>query len=141
MNATVWLADSLFFNVPDKFIANQELMMVQNGRILLKGEFETNYSQELYEEPGEDSLMNKDNDKFIIQAYKVVPGNIKAEDFTIPADYTLAVPEVMADTVSLTDSAYIPDPPPPTPKKAPAAPKKPATKGKTATKPPIRKEN
>jgi len=141
MNATFWLADSLFYKLPDNFMANQELMMVQQGRILMRGEFESNYRQDLYEEPGEDSLLNKDNDKFIIQAYKVVPGNIRAEDFTIPADYTTAAPDVMVETVSITDTAFKPEPPPPAPKKAPAASKKPATKGKPTTKPPIRKEN
>jgi len=141
LQTTIWTADSLYFHIPEKFKANEELLMVRNDHIMLRAEISLDYNEDYSRQRDVDSVDEKNNKVITIQATSIIPGNIKPDDFLIPAEYTFDNLEVRVDTVVSWDTAYIPDPPAPAPKKAPATPKKPASKAKPTTKPPIRKEN
>lgn len=140
LHTTIWTADSLYFHIPEKFRANEELLMVRNNHIMLRAEISLKY-EDFYMGSETDAVVEENNKVITILATSIIPGNIQPNDFTIPADYTLDIPDVRVDTFAIRDTEFVPAPVQPAPKKAPATPKKPASKGKPATKPPIRKEN
>jgi hypothetical protein len=145
VRTTIWFADSLFFDVPENLAANDELLMIRNGHIMLKAEIITSFNRGLYRNDEEDTVAENKEEVLTIMATTVTPGNIRPEEFLIPSSYTKNLYVAMADSVAALDSTVMVDavmaPPTPPVKKAPATPKKPAAKGKPATKPPIRKEN
>lgn len=141
LQTTIWTADSLYFHIPEKFKANEELLMVRNGHIMLRAEITLNNNYGRYMENEADTVSRDNNEVITIQATTIIPGNIQPTDFLLPANYTFEKLDVGVDTFAVRDTEFIPDPPYPATEKAPAAPKKPATKGSPSTKPPIRKEN
>ena len=145
VRSTIWFADSLLFDVPEKLAANDELLMVRNGHIMLKAEIITSFNRGLYRNDNEDTVAENNEEVLTVMATAVKPGNIRPEEFMIPSGYRKNMYVTMADSAVTWDSTVMVDTevtlPPPAVKKAPAAPKKPATKGRPSTKPPIRKEN
>lgn len=133
-NATLWFADSLFFHVPAKYEGNEELLMVNNNRILLKAIIKIN-DYPRYNQSEEEDTIPADNSKEIsLIVSEVIHGNINPSDFVIPAGYTTSTPAV--DTfVTMPDStAWIAD----TILVKPAPEKKPAASQKAPAKKPVK---
>jgi hypothetical protein len=85
-----WFADSLFFHIPRTLEGNEDLIMINNNRILLKAIIGINgNSQEAYREDDTDSLQIKEVAPWlVIIAVEIMQGNIDPADFIIPDDYT-----------------------------------------------------
>jgi hypothetical protein len=139
-----WLADNLFYNIPPALIGNEEFLMVQKNKIMLKvniGKFRfMNGGDEDEEETNAD-----DGIVATITATEVKPGPIDPSIFTIPVDYkeeshdwAIDTTAVMVDTAAwVPDTVVVANPVKPVPikKKPTPAPVKP----KTTTKQPARK--
>ncbi len=151
-NASLWFADSLYFPVPNKLEGNEELLLINNNRILLKAKINL---VERMEELGEEEIENMaTDDTYSIKmvAVQVIPGPQPASLFTIPGDYKKwdihlypfpfndSVSAMVDTAIAIPDTAFVETPkiePPParkTPAKAPV-------KKSTSNKAPIKKED
>jgi hypothetical protein len=143
----VWLADSLQFSMPAYFEGNDELLMIKNNKIILKGIIAVpDYNFNSDEEKTSDSMQEQNIATLL--AIDVKPGAINAAEFMIPDGYTKYENVFAADTastvsmpdtlVAVVDSASVVAPA----KQIAPAKKKPTqapVKTKTASKPPARK--
>ncbi len=146
--STLWFADSLFFHIPANLEGNEELMMIDNNRILLKAtirmdDFMSPYTDENEMESGRIQYEIK------MTAIEVIPGTQPPSLFMIPDDYkkrsthSYSIPDTtytMMDTaIMLVDTtAMTPSEPPPPPRKTPV---KPPVKTKNTNKAPVKKED
>ncbi len=143
----IWLADNLQFSMPAYFEGNDELLMIKNNRIILKGIIaipEYNFNRD--DEKATDSMQEQNIATFL--AIDIKPGPISSTEFEIPDGYTkyenvfaadTASTFTMADTVvAVVDSASVVAPA----KQITPAKKKPTpapVKTKAVTKPPAKK--
>jgi hypothetical protein len=139
----LWLADELFFTIPIELADNEEMLMVQEGKIMLKAEIGMPYYEAREDDKDEESMAKV---LATITATEVKPGPIDPSIFTIPADYKEENNDWAADTavVAMDTSVWVPDTvavKKATPKPAPVK-KKPTpapVKTKTTIKQPARK--
>ncbi|MBI5371495.1 MAG: hypothetical protein HZA79_05655 [Sphingobacteriales bacterium] len=88
-DVSLWFADSLFFQIPEKYEGNDELLMIRKGHIMLKAVIrENNYSRRYMDS---DTVTADPGDHtFILIATEILPGAVKPEDFLIPPGFTKA---------------------------------------------------
>ncbi len=144
----IWLADNLQFSIPAYFEGNDELLMIKNNKIILKGIIavpELNFDRD--DIKATDSMQEQNIATFL--AIDIKPGTINAAEFMIPEGYTQYENVFVSDTVtafSMLDTvavavdsaavvAPIKKPTQPVKKKPTSAP----VKTKTIVKPPARK--
>ncbi len=144
-----WFADDLHFHIPPELAGNEDLIMVNDNKLLLKGEI-------IQIEKISDGEENNDNAEppsyMTIEAVEIIPGGINPSDFIIPADYNATKSEYFSESADFSDSTTVtvdtvmidepvPPPPPPPPPPSPADKKPvPSKKTKTPAKSPARKE-
>lgn len=83
--ATVYLADELFFPVPEKYLENDLLMMIQKRRIVLGAE--VNSSVGTNNGMANGTIENAQN-TFSIMADSVIKESLDASMFAVPGNYT-----------------------------------------------------
>jgi hypothetical protein len=139
-NMTLYVSDSLLYKIPEKYGANQELIMVYHNKIVLG--FYVTFSNDDYIQ--EDSLPPvRKRMSATAEAQQVIPMIIPDSEFEIPAGYKkeqFLLDHVSSDSVIVMadTTVAIPTPPPPpphptkkkpvkktTPLKAPAVMRKP----------------
>lgn len=100
-----WYADSLFFHIPEKYAGDDELIMVRNNRIMLKGWI---FSKR-YISVDEESM-----DTTRIIARKVTPTVNPPSLFNLPKDAIIdSVYNSVIELEQLPSETPIPPPPPP----------------------------
>lgn len=132
-NIVFYLADSFYYNIPNALVGNQELIAIQNNKIVLGADI---YTTDPFTE-AQDSSTNKAN-IITVEAIEIRPMTVSDAEFNIPADYidkksisyepvedSLAVKIPEIDTVAVA---------PPPVKMVPQKPVK-SKKPKTAVKP------
>jgi hypothetical protein len=103
-NTVFNVADSLVFMVPAKYANNAELLMLNNNHIVLGAEM--TIGSPFMEGEGDNELEKDGRPKKITAtAIEVTPMTFTAEDFAIPAGYTLEVRKPYE--IGLTDSAVL----------------------------------
>lgn len=95
-NFKLYCADSLFYNIPSKFIGNEDLFIVQNNKIVVGA---TMIPQILYKD---DTFEKKY--QINIDAISIKPMPIDEKEFAIPADF---VDAKTLDEKALTDRIRI----------------------------------
>ncbi len=105
-----WYADSLFFHIPERYDGNDELLMVKDNRIMLKGIVLTK---------GYSSADRMDPDTATFLAHEIRYVVNRPELFQVPADYDseetftgVTVEDIKEDK----KADVLPPPPPPPPK-------------------------
>jgi hypothetical protein len=145
-----YVADSLFYPVPDKYSSNPELLFSQGGKIALGLEIKRANKFQDDDKGVLDTLLSAE---ITVEATSIKWGPINESEFSIPDDYAKAAAinqyypgladssmiledsaAMMTDTVNITSTMPIPKPPSKT--KTPAKPVKKAGTDKTA---PIKK--
>lgn len=141
--AQLWIADSLFYHLPPGVESNEELMFIQDNRIVLKALFGMDMSSSQFREGIEET--NEFRNEFMLIASSIIPQKVNPNEFIIPEDYaiqpyyniydsamsvmdTLAVP----DTIAIKFEEEKQEPPPPA--------KKNPTKKPTNARSPARKD-
>ena len=134
-SSVLYPASDLSYTVPTMYLANPELMRVNNGKIVLGGEFF--YPEDLYKElPGDSAQKNK----FLIRAMatRVVPQKLDPSLFVAPAGFKEWTYDYGVDsTAMILDSSVV------APVKPPAKNKKkqPAKKGTSTKESATRRKN
>jgi hypothetical protein len=139
-NVQLWLADEILYTIPEELADNEEMLMVQQGKIMLKAEIGMPYYETRDDNTDAESVAKT---LATITATEVKPGPIDSSIFTIPADYKEESDE-WADVVKVDTPAWVPDTvlvenkaPKPTPIKKKPTPT--PTKTKASTKQPAKK--
>jgi hypothetical protein len=132
--ATMYVSDSLFYFIPDKYISNVELAFVRNNQIALGLILRVQSRlSEFSDKPANDSD-NETKMEISVEAVSVKWENFKEDEFSVPADFVKSSPSmpmndygVGVDSIAIADSS---------PKIVPQ--KKPAIKSSPKTKQPIK---
>ena len=83
--ATLYIANDLFFPIPEKYLESDLLMMIQNGRIVLGAKMNSSIGAD--EGMANGTIENSQN-TFSIMADSVVKENLEAAMFVVPGNYT-----------------------------------------------------
>lgn len=86
-NATLWFADDLFFSLPSKFEANDELLMIRDNRILLKAKYWIDERLGIYSDRDETENNLPLTLEITFIAEEVLPGLKPPFPFDIPKGY------------------------------------------------------
>ena len=124
-NAILFAADDLRYTIPVEYLGCPELMMVNNGRIVLGGDFY--FPEEAYTDLAKDTLKEKDA-LFRVTANEVLPQKIPDSLFQLSAGY-----EKWSYDYSLDSTATYSDTAAMEPVKPNVQPKKKAPKKKSST--------
>lgn len=81
-NVVFYLADSFFYNIPNALVGNQELIAIQNNKVVLGADI---YLTDPFTET-QDSSANKAN-IITVEAIEIRPMTVSDAEFNIPADY------------------------------------------------------
>jgi hypothetical protein len=92
------VADKLTYNLPEEYVGNTELIMVQKGKIALGADF---YIMPQFDFPVGDTTAD---DAFLIfEAKEILPQSIDRASLSIPTDFVLRTPfDYTTDTVAVS---------------------------------------
>ena len=127
-----YLADSLYYFIPDIFMGNMELMMVQKNKIILGADISTSKGYYETTDPGGKT------DLITIEAINVKDMPVNDNEFRIPADFEDLAKRVYAPvedsfaTPAVVDTTIAVKPVKKPAKKKPVNPAKPASTNKTS---------
>jgi hypothetical protein len=129
-----YLADSFYYNIPNALVGNQELIAIQNNKIVLGADI---YLTDPFIET-QDSSTNKAN-IITVEAIEIRPMTVSDGEFSIPADYVdkksisyEPVEDSMVVKIPEVDSVAVAPPPVKIVPKKPVKSNKPKTKAKPA---------
>lgn len=133
-NSVFYVADSLYYTIPEAYAGNKEFLMIQKNKIVLGVEMKLQAN--LFGAAEND---DKKNNTISVEAIEITPMSFKEEEFAIPADFInaadAAATPAMADTAAVDTTAPAvfesQFTPPALPKKTTA--KKPVKSNKTKT--------
>ena len=101
-----YLAENLMYSIPEKYLSNFELMMVQNGKIVLGAEIHMAPKMFFFGSASADDSDSSFNKVIVyIEAKEVIERKFDAADFSVPAGFQKNRPYVYApEELSIKDS-------------------------------------
>jgi hypothetical protein len=102
----LYRSDSLFYPIPDKYLINPELVIINNNNIVLGATI--NMGMSFAMDPVEDSTNNESKNVMTIMANEIKWQSVDEKEFQVSSDYKkLSYNDYPADTTALVDSAII----------------------------------
>ena len=105
-----YVADNLYYPVPEKYSGNAELLMVQKGKIVLGADLYLSPETYNFQFDEEDEKRINETNYVLVEAQRVVAKKINANEFFIPVDYKIrsryefapAIDSTMIDSITVT---------------------------------------